>query len=146
MKFLLDEFQEGEMPFGEMHSPYREVNKIISLDLCDKPVTTSAFLTTLSTLKFSLIQSLCSSMQQLAQTLSIQSQDFSTTQVTSQLIPTASADIENQLNLITAVDPTEKHMDNVKNHLGNNVGSNLSTSTDNSNKILVSDNIMMPKV
>ena len=50
MKCLLDESQEDEMPFYDMHSPYHEVNKIIISDLRDDPVTSSLFLTTINAL------------------------------------------------------------------------------------------------
>ena len=81
MKHSLDEFQEDEMSFGDMCSPYREVNKRVSSDLRDEPVASSLFVTTIDTLRSSLMQILSRSIfnriNNLQNQLSIKAQDIS---------------------------------------------------------------------
>ena len=55
IKCLLDEFQEDEMLFSDMRSPYREISKRISSDFLDDPVKTRVFLTTMDAIQSSLI-------------------------------------------------------------------------------------------
>ena len=133
MKFLLDEFQEGEMPFGEMHSPYREVNKRVRSDLRDEQVTSSLFSTTIDNLRSRFIQSLSiflsTSINNLLNKLYIKPQVISAKKIESSMISNASSCIENQLNLTTTVDLTEKQLTGVENQFGNNVSGMSRPST-----------------
>ena len=117
MKFLLDELQEDEIQFGDMHLPYREVQKRFRSDVHDDLVTSSLFLITIDTLRSSLMQSLPSSVStsinNFLNQLSIKAQAISSKTVESSMITNESSDLENQLNLITTVDLTQKHVTGV---------------------------------
>ena len=120
-------------------------------DLRDNSITNILFLTTIDTLRSSLMQSLSISVSiiinNLLNQLSSKVKAVSAKIVASSMVPNASSEIENQLDLATTVDLTEKHVAEAENQLGNAASSGLSTSTTaNCSKILVSDNIMISKV
>ena len=62
MKHFLNELHSDETSFLDMHSPFREVNKWLSSEQREDPLASSVFLSSLTKLQASLMQSVVTSV------------------------------------------------------------------------------------